>query len=107
MVEREEDAVVEELVGRVEVGLRAGRVSDHPELELWGRGVGAFSAGAGAFLHGERERERELKFFWNPKFQMGLEFGVCERGSGGLESVCVRRRSSVTWVGEDDEAHTH
>lgn len=49
VVEGEEDAVVEELVGGEEVGLWAGGVSDRPEFELWGGG--GVSAAAGAFLH--------------------------------------------------------
>lgn len=58
VVEGEEDAVVEELVGGEEVGLWAGGVSDRPEFKLWGGGV--VSAAAGAFLH--------IGFFWIWRF---------------------------------------
>lgn len=47
-VEREKDAVDEELIGGEEIGLRARRVS--PKLELGGVGIGAGSPSSAAAL---------------------------------------------------------
>ena len=74
-VEGEENAVDEQFIGGEEIGLWERRVSDHPELELWGVGIAASSTSAASAgpeglgfkfeswaLHGERsggEAEKE------------------------------------------------
>lgn len=85
-VEGEENAVDEQFVGGEEIGLWERRVSDHPELELWGVGIAASSAAAAG---------REGLGF---KFESWALHGERSGGEAEKEEVGVLRNFSLSWA---------
>lgn len=92
-VEGEENAVDEQFVGGEEIGLWERRVSDHPELELWGVGIAASSAAAAG---------REGLGF---KFESWALHGERSGGEAEKEEVGVLRNFSLSY-GESSDSES-